>query len=75
MRATRIERALSQAQLAEEANKAIPGVDIRQADISRWEQGSVPHPKMLLAIADALGVTHRWMILGVDVRRHGEVEA
>lgn len=59
IRARREELGLTQEDLANAAGK-------RQCDISRWERGVTPGAAHALGLADALGVSVRWLLTGSD---------
>lgn len=57
MRSRRLDLGLTQEELAAK-------VGARQAMISRWENHSIPQADTVLRIADALGVSVRWLLTG-----------
>lgn len=59
MRSRRLNLALTQESLASRCGS-------KQADISRWERGEEPSASRVPAIADALGVSVRWLLTGED---------
>jgi transcriptional regulator with XRE-family HTH domain len=52
-------KGMTQASLAE-------AVGVSQASVSRWLGGTLPHPKKQMAICEALGVQHEWLVFGLE---------
>ena len=60
LKAAREAADFTQAQLAKAAG-------CRQGAISRWENAAQPRPHHLAPLADALGVSVRWLLTGEEV--------